>query len=109
MLSNSVRMSVIGLMKTLARELGPEIRVNAILQSAHETDRITNLIESGLESGKFSSYQDGLDFYAADVPLKRIGQPEELGDLAAFLSSPRSGYLNGAAIPLDGGSSRSNL
>lgn len=108
-LSNSVRMSVIGLMKTLARELGPEIRVNAILQSAHETDRITNLIESGLESGKFSSYQDGLDFYAADVPLKRIGQPEELGDLAAFLSSPRSGYLNGAAIPLDGGSSRSNL
>ncbi|MCX5545551.1 SDR family oxidoreductase [Paraburkholderia sp. CNPSo 3076] len=40
---------------------------------------------------------------AADVPLRRLGRPEELGALVAFLASPRAGYINGATIQVDGG------
>ncbi|MFW5928070.1 MAG: SDR family oxidoreductase [Thermoplasmatota archaeon] len=108
-LSNSVRMSVIGLEKTLSKELGPEIRVNAILPGPHETERIQDLIKQGMERGEFGSYQDGLNFWTEDVPLERIGEPMELGELVAYLSSEKSSYINGTAIPIDGGASKSNL
>ncbi len=108
-LSNSVRMSVIGLMKTLSQELAPEIRVNAILPGPHETDRMKELIENGVEQGRFDSYQQGLNSFNAAVPLKRLGDPQELGDTAAFLSSQKSSYINGTALVVDGGGSSSNL
>lgn len=108
-LSNSVRMGVIGLMKTLSKEMGPDIRVNAILPGPHETKRIENLIKDGLERGDFEDYDEGLEYWSEDVPLGRIGQPHELGELVAYLCSDKSSYLNGAAIPIDGGASKSNL
>lgn len=108
-LSNSVRMAVIGLEKTLSKELGPEIRVNAILPGPHETQRIQNLIKQAMERGDFESYQEGLDFWTEGVPLERIGDPMELGELVAYLSSEKSSYVNGTAIPIDGGASKSNL
>jgi 3-oxoacyl-[acyl-carrier protein] reductase len=45
-------------------------------------------------------------FCDAEIPMKRFGQPEELADLAVFLSSPRAGYITGTVIPVDGGMSR---
>ncbi len=108
-LSNSVRMSVIGLVKTLSRELGPEIRVNAVLPGAHETSRIQNLIQDAIDGGRVENYQEGLAGWSKDVPLNRIGDPRELGDVVAFICSKRASYLNGISIPIDGGSSRSNL
>ena len=108
-LSNSVRMSVIGLMKTLSKELGPKIRVNAILQGLHETDRLKNLLEKQVEDGKFKTYQEALTAKSNDIPLQRIGEPIELGEVVTFLSSKRSSYLNGVSIVLDGGGSHSNL
>lgn len=108
-LSNSVRMAVIGLEKTLSKELGSEIRANAVLPGPHETERIQNLIKQGMERGDFDSYQDGLDFWTEGVPLERIGDPMELGELVAYLSSDKSSYISGTAIPIDGGASRSNL
>ncbi len=108
-LSNSVRMGVIGLMKTLSKELGPEIRANAVLPGPHETNRIKELIEDGIERGKFETYQEGLDSWSEGVPLQRIGSPMELGEVVAFLSSERSSYLDGVSIPIDGGGSSSNL
>jgi len=108
-LSNSVRMSVIGLMKTLSKELGPKIRVNAILQGLHETDRLKNLLEKQVEDGKFKTYQEALAAKSNDIPLQRIGEPIELGEVVTFLSSKRSSYLNGVSIVLDGGGSHSNL
>jgi 3-oxoacyl-[acyl-carrier protein] reductase len=107
-LSNSVRMSVIGLEKTLSKEFAPEIRANAVLPGSHETSRIRELVEQAVERGEYDSYEEGLDDWASN-PLGRIGDPMELGDTVAFLSSPRSGYINGAAIPIDGGSGGSNL
>ncbi|MXR50332.1 SDR family oxidoreductase [Halovenus sp. WSH3] len=106
-LSNSVRRAVIGLVKTLSREFAPEVRVNAVLPGAHETSRIENLIEAAVERGEFEDYEAGYEDWAADVPLDRIGEPGELGDVVAFLSSERASYVTGAAVPVDGGSMRS--
>ncbi len=108
-LSNSVRMGVIGLEKTLSRELAPEVRVNAVLPGAHETSRIQELIEQGIDRGEYADYDEGRAAFGSDVPLERIGDPIELGNTVAFLSSPASGYITGQAIVVDGGSGRSNL
>ena len=107
-LSNSVRMAVIGLEKTLSKEFAPEVRANAVLPGSHETSRIENLIDSAIERGDYDSYEEGLAAWTGN-PLGRIGDPMELGNTVAFLSSPKSGYINGAALPIDGGSTGSNL
>lgn len=108
-LSNAVRMSVVGLEKTLSKELAPEIRANAVLPGPHETSRIRELVEQAVERGDVDTYEAGLDAHASDIPLERIGDPMELGEVVAFLSSPRSSYLTGVAVPIDGGMSASNL
>jgi len=108
-LSNSVRMSVIGLEKTLSKELAPDVRANAVLPAPHETARIQNLVKQGVERGEYESLESGLEERGSENPMGRIGQPMELGEVVAFLSSPRSSYVNGTAIPVDGGDSSSNL
>ncbi|WP_181685378.1 SDR family oxidoreductase [Halorhabdus salina] len=105
-LSNAVRRAVIGLMQTQAREFAPEIRVNAVLPGAHETARIEELIDDAVDRGEYDSYEAGYDDWASDVPMGRIGEPRELGDVVAFLSSPRASFVTGAAVPVDGGSIR---
>ncbi len=108
-LSNSVRMSVIGLEKTLSKELAPDVRCNAVLPGAHETSRIRELVEDAVERGEHGSYEEALEEWSSDVPLDRVGRPRELGDVVAYLSSERSSYVNGVAVPVDGGSGCSNL
>jgi 3-oxoacyl-[acyl-carrier protein] reductase len=108
-LSNSVRMSVIGLEKTLSKELAPEVRVNAVLPGSHETSRIENLVEAAVERGEFDSYEEGMQARGESVPIGRIGDPMELGDTVAYLCSPRAGNINGQAIVIDGGSGSANL
>ncbi|UWG49024.1 Short-chain alcohol dehydrogenase [Halanaeroarchaeum sp. HSR-CO] len=107
-LSNSVRMGVIGLEKTLSQEFAPEIRSNAVLPGPHETQRIKDLVNQAVERGDYDSYEEGLADWAGN-PLDRIGDPMELGNTVAFLSSPKSGFINGTAIPIDGGATGSNL
>ena len=106
-LSNAVRRTVVGLVKTLAREFAPEVRLNTVLPGAHETARIEELIEAAVERGDVPDYEAGYAEWAEDVPLGRIGEPRELGDVVAFLASDRASYVNGAEIPVDGGSLRS--
>jgi len=106
-LSNAVRRAVIGLVKTQAREFAPEVRVNAVLPGAHETARMEELIGDAVDRGDYESYEAGLDDWSADVPLGRMGDPGELGDVVAFLASPRASYVTGTALPIDGGSTRS--
>lgn len=108
-LSNAVRMSVIGLEKTLSKELAPEIRANAVLPAPHETARQQELIEDAVARGEYETYEEGLSTKGDSNPLGRIGDPSELGDTVAFLSSERSSFLNGVAIPVDGGQGASNL
>lgn len=108
-LSNSVRMGVIGLEKTISTEFAPEVRANAVLPGSHETERVENLIEQGVERGEYASYEEGYADRVSEVPLDRLGSTEEFGATVAFLSSPVSGFINGTAVPIDGGSLGSNL
>ena len=105
-LSNAVRRAVLGLTKSLADEFAPEIRVNTVLPGGHETSRIEELIEDSVERGEYDDYAAGLDDWADGVPLERVGDPRELGDTVAWLSSERASYITGAAVPIDGGSMR---
>lgn len=107
-LSNSVRMSVIGLEKTLSKEFAPHVRTNAVLPGPHETERIENLVNQAIERGDYDSYEEGLADWANN-PLGRIGDPMELGNTVAFLSSPLSGYINGETVLIDGGSTGATL
>ncbi|MFB6126897.1 MAG: SDR family oxidoreductase [Halolamina sp.] len=108
-LSNSVRMAVIGLEKTLSKELAPEVRANAVLPGPHETSRIEDLVDQAVERGDYDDYEEGLADWGEGVPLERIGDPMELGDTVAFLSSSKSSYINGVALPIEGGAGAANL
>ena len=106
-LSNAVRRGVIGLVKTVAREFAPAVRANAVLPGPHETPRIEALVEQAIERGEYDSYEAGLADWASDVPLGRVGEPGELGDVVAFLASERASLVTGTAVPIDGGRLRS--
>ena len=106
LLSNAVRRGVSGLVQTVSREFAPEIRVNAVMPGLIETDRVAELVETGVERGDYDSYEEGLAEMAADIPVDRIGKPHELGEIVAVLSSERASYVNGAEVPIDGGSIR---
>ncbi len=108
-LSNAVRMGVIGLEKTLSKELAPDIRANAVLPAPHETDRTAALVRQGVERGEYESYEQGLEERGQNIPVGRIGDPMELGDAVAYLSSERSSFINGVSLPVDGGLGSSNL
>jgi NAD(P)-dependent dehydrogenase (short-subunit alcohol dehydrogenase family) len=106
-LSNAVRRAVVGLVKTISLEWAPEVRANAVMPGAHETARIEELIAQAMDRGEYESYEEGLADWSADIPMDRIGDPIELGDTVAYLSSERAGFINGASVAIDGGSTRS--
>lgn len=105
--SNAIRRSVGGLMKTVSVEFAPAIRANAVLPGPHETGRIREIADGAVEQGAFESTDAFLDSMADDIPLARIGDPRELGDTVAWLSSERASFINGRTLLLDGGSIRS--
>lgn len=93
-LSNTARAGATGFLRSLAREVAAEgITVNSVQPGLHATDRVRSV------------YGDGqlLTDTLAGIPAGRLGVPEDLGALVAFLCSARAGYLTGAAVPLDGG------
>ncbi|WP_211312840.1 SDR family oxidoreductase [Halarchaeum salinum] len=102
-LSNAVRRGVIGLIETLAVELAPEIRANAVLPGTFETPRIGSLVEQGVERGDYADYESGIEEWGVGIPEGRVGDPRELGDVVAFLASERASYVNGVSLPIDGG------
>ena len=94
------------MVETVAREFAPAIRANAVLPGSHETPRIEELVETGVERGEYDSYDEGLADWSDGIPLERVGDPRELGDAVAFLSSARASFITGTALPVDGGSLR---
>jgi 3-oxoacyl-[acyl-carrier protein] reductase len=110
LLSNAIRPGVVGLAKTLSVELGPDnITVNNVCPGRILTNRIrqTGNFQSKLQQG--ISEEEALRDSVQDIPLKRIGQPEELGALVAFLASQQASYITGTTIQVDGGLTRSLL
>src|SRR5690554_4218392 len=108
-LSNSVRMGVVGLTKSLAIELGPEgIRVNSILPGWTRTERVTELNAARAEREGRTPDEIAAQ-QTAGTPLRRMGKPEEFANVAVFLCEPVAGYVHGAMGPVDGGSIRATL
>lgn len=90
-LSNTARAGVTGFLKTVAREVAPHgVTVNSLQPGLHATDRLTAL------------YGD-LDAVAAAIPTRTLGDPDDFGQVAAFVCSEHAKFITGAAIPLDGG------
>jgi 3-oxoacyl-[acyl-carrier protein] reductase len=102
-LSNSVRAGVLGLVKSLANEYGPyNVLVNNVCPGFTATARLIELGETLAAKGGVSP-ADIEKRWASQAPLGRIGQPEELANLVAFLASERASYITGESIAVDGG------
>ena len=101
--SNTIRGAVASWSKTLAGELGPfGITVNNVLPGYTRTNRFDYVIENkALQSGDTPAEVESK--LAFEIPLRRIGTPEEFGSVVAFLCSPSAGYINGINLPVDGG------
>ena len=103
LLSNSIRSAVVGWAKTLADAEGEHgITVNNICTGLFKTERIEQLAKVRAEAQGVTPAQI-LEGMAAEVPLRRLGDPKEYGDLAVFLASERASYINGVSYLIDGG------
>jgi 3-oxoacyl-[acyl-carrier protein] reductase len=102
-LSNSLRLAVVGLVKSLSIELGPDnIRVNAIGPGWTRTERVEEILRARSEEHQ-STPEEEAEKIAASVPLQRMADPEEYARVAAFLLSPASSYVSGVTLLVDGG------
>ncbi len=102
-LSNAVRAAVVGLVKSLANEFGKDgILVNNVGPGFTATDRLKELAKArSSASGK--SEQEVFDAWAADAPLKRLGEPREVAETIVWLASERASYITGQTVLVDGG------
>ncbi|MBO5280924.1 MAG: 3-oxoacyl-ACP reductase FabG [Clostridia bacterium] len=91
-LYSTSKAGLIGLTKALAKELGPSgITVNCIAPGVIDTDMNSSLTPETLEA------------LADETPLCRIGRPQEVAELAFFLSSEKAAFITGQTIAIDGG------
>ena len=102
-LSNAVRAAVVGLVKSLANEFGKDgILVNNVGPGFTATDRLKELaVARSSTSGK--SEKEIFDGWAADAPLKRLGEPREVAETIVWLASEAASYITGQTILVDGG------
>ncbi len=88
----ATKFGVIGFTKTWSRELGPKgIRVNAVAPGFIETPILATIPDKVLQQMR------------EQVPLHRLGKPEEVANVYAFLASDEASYVNGAVIEVSGG------
>jgi 3-oxoacyl-[acyl-carrier protein] reductase len=106
-LSNGIRPGIAGLFKTLAGDLAPHgITVNLVLPGRIMTDRFR---EHQTDRAKRSgvTLEKQMELSSADIPMGRIGTPEEFAAMVVFLASKPASYVTGTAVQVDGGLIRS--
>jgi 3-oxoacyl-[acyl-carrier protein] reductase len=101
--SNAVRAGVVGLVKSLSNEFGKDgITVNNVGPGYTATDRLKDLAKArSAATGK--TEKEMFDGWAADAPLKRLGEPREVADAIVWLASERASYITGQTVLVDGG------
>jgi len=106
-LSNAVRLAVVGLAKTQALELAPHnILVNTICPGSIATDRLTELTRQYAAREGIAIDEATQRLWIAQTPLGRLGAPKEFADLAVFLASERASFITGGTFQADGGAIR---
>ena len=105
-LSNSLRMGVLGWAKALADELAAYgITVNTVCPGYTKTERVEAILESQSSSSGLS--KEEIEKTIADnIPMRRVGEAEDLAGLITFLASEKANYMTGLAVQVDGGSAR---
>ncbi len=102
-LSNTIRIGVAGLAKTLSNEFAPyNITVNNVCPGYTMTERVRELSEEVARKQGVSP-EEVIDSWESQVALKRMGKPEEIAALVTFLASERAGFITGDSIQIDGG------
>jgi 3-oxoacyl-[acyl-carrier protein] reductase len=102
-LSNTARAGVLGFSKSLSNQLAPYgITVNSICPGYIKTERVENLAKSFAEKtqGSVENFYRNIE---KSIPMGRLGNPEEIAHIVAFLASEGAGYLTGVALHIDGG------
>lgn len=102
-LSNSFRAGVVGFAKSLALEVaGQDVTVNVIAPGSHNTPAIKRVIQKKADNTN-QSFDEVKQAMEASIPVGRFGHGDELASLAAWILSPRAGYVTGQTISHDGG------
>ncbi len=108
-LSNSLRMAIVGMSKTISEEHADKgITSNIIGPGFHDTKAIERVLQKKAELGGISYEEAKLD-QMESIPVKKIGDPENFASLAAWLLSPYSEFNTGQTITVDGGSVKYSL
>jgi 3-oxoacyl-[acyl-carrier protein] reductase len=103
LLSNAIRPGVAGLTRSLVNEVSRDgITVNTVCPGRIATDRSREYMESRARAAGLP-YEAFVERDTAAIPLGRMGQPEEVAHVVAFLASERAAYVTGLAVPVDGG------
>ena len=108
-LSNSIRAATVGLTKSLAMELGKEnIRFNSIMPGWTQTERVIELMEFRAKTNN-TTVEEETARQTAEIPLSRMGQPQEFANAAVFLVSPAASFIHGVMLAVDGGIIKATL
>ncbi len=102
-LSNTIRVGVVGLAKSLSSELAPyNITINNVCPGYTMTERVQKLsVDIGKKKG--ITPEEVIGQWQSQIALGRLGKPEEIAALVAFLASERAGFITGDSIQIDGG------